>query len=1629
MTYNIQNKEYLIIEDQEEDYQSFRNELLKTGIAQDQIERWKGIPDKCETYYDLIFISIDLVQAGQNNIIQTLKSQFPQTAIIALGPSDNYTTAVHAIQEGIQDYLIKEQINPIQLFKAIQGAFQQKGLRLELKQKNEEIESLFQNNPRPLITFDLDSLEIIKSNKAATKEYGFTEEEFKSFSLKSIQPKEDYDLLKETIAKYRDTDESGTYITRHQRKNGETIDVELSFHALDDHSNTAIASLNNITEKVHTKKALSKCNQRFTHLSRATSDIIYDWNLNTNKISWGETKTSGFEHMGIEKSNIQKWIGLIHPEDQAAFISHWDKALSIKSHEKKFENYYRIQNAEGKYAHVKDKSIILINEENNPYRIIGAMEDISDLIQAEDKIKESEKKYSLLFNKSPIPKWYCESDSLQILDVNETAIDRYGYSKKDFRKLRLYDLMSNDDAKELRTKISALIEEEGSLNLGEWKQIKQDGEEILVEMVAHYLNLENEGKILFACIDITENALQKEKLEYANKRFEYVLEATYDAIWDWDIENNQLYWGKNFSKIFGHQDGAADINFNDWKQYIHPEDRECVLEDLFKTLQGDAQEWNYKYRFQRGNGKYAYVEDKCLVLRNEKGEAYRAIGAMQDITERTQKEQQLELMESVVKNSNDAILITEGSPIDEPGPRIIFANDAFFKNTAYKKEEVIGRSPRFLQGPKTDRKALDKVRQAIEQNESCKVEVINYTKFGDEFWVEFSIEPVKYNDKTHFISIQRDVTKRKLRENKNELFRKINLEISKPSDLKGRYDIVLKALADYCDFELAEGWVTNIDNTEINRITTYSSDSSLSRFFEEGTHFSKAKIGEGLPGKLWESRELLLWNDIDDHNLFIRKEEAKRLGLKSAIGIPLFYLDKLIGVIMFFTRKKREGLEDINEILKEVSHQFGAEFLRMKSEEQLNTFFQLSPDIFSIIDKNGQIKKVNQAFTQLLGYTQDEAERMDIFSIVEPKDIEQAKTIFESIFNGDQQDYIESRVQSKAGKTISISLSFNYDKDEELIYAVAKDITEQKRLEKLLHKSNELAKIGSWEYDLIEGNTYWSDTTREIYEVPGDFEPKLEEVINYYDKEGQKKITQLFNQCINGERNRWEAEVKLITATENEKWVHVEGTSEWKNGKCTRIYGSIQDIHERKVAEIKLYETNLRYQLATEATELGIWDWDIVNNEVVLDDKIYELYGISEEDFEGAYEELLELIHPDDVERFKGKVKAALQDDTKLLMTYRVIHPDKSIHHLKAHSEIIKDTDGKPYRLVGINYDITEEIKQQEELAKAHKEREDILESITDGFFAVDHDWNVTYWNAAAEEIVSLSRNEIIDKNFWNVFDEVLEDSFHQALLESMEEKKMLNFDHYYSEADLWLQVSTYPRKYGLAVFFKNITEQKKQEQQIIKMRNLQHHVINSTTDLIWSIDKDYRLVLANEAYLNKMKIASGVEYAIGKKVASQTNKEWDLEDERKTKWSKIYDRALSGERITHMLSIPIENQIRNFQISIHPIYQKGNQDKDSIIGLACFSRDVTERLEYIDAIEDQNKRLKDIAWMQSHIVRAPVTRIMGLAKLILEDEEDIEKINELLPHILESAEELDNIIHQINEKAKAIEITKNPDK
>ena len=130
----------------------------------------------------------------------------------------------------------------------------------------------------------------------------------------------------------------------------------------------------------------------------------------------------------------------------------------------------------------------------------------------------------------------------------------------------------------------------------------------------------------------------------------------------------------------------------------------------------------------------------------------------------------------VLEAENDVVLITQADSIDAPGPEIVYVNTAFEELTGFSKEEVIGKSPRILQGPNTSIEAKERIRLALENQEAVRTTIFNYSKQGNEYWSDISIIPLMDENGvvTHFAAIERDVTEQKMTNDRLEALSKID---------------------------------------------------------------------------------------------------------------------------------------------------------------------------------------------------------------------------------------------------------------------------------------------------------------------------------------------------------------------------------------------------------------------------------------------------------------------------------------------------------------------------------------------------------------------------------------------------------------------------------------------------------------------------------------------------------------------------------------------------------------------------------------------------------------------------------------------------------------------------------------
>ncbi len=313
------------------------------------------------------------------------------------------------------------------------------------------------------------------------------------------------------------------------------------------------------------------------------------------------------------------------------------------------------------------------------------------------------------------------------------------------------------------------------------------------------------------------------------------------------------------------------------------------------------------------------------------------------------------------------------------------------------------------------------------------------------------------------------------------------------------------------------------------------------------------------------------------------------------------------------------------------------------------------------------------------------------------------------------------------------------------------DITIQKKREELITKAKRVARIGYWEVNLNDNSVLWSDITREIHETATDYQPTLEEGINFY-KEGKYRdlISELVTIAIN-EGKPWDTELIIVTAKGNEVWVKTKGEAERVNGKPVRIFGTFQDIDEKKRAELKFNEASERLALATKEAKIGIWQYNVLENELIWDDNMFSLYGIKKEDFSGAVDAWERSIHPDDKEQGKKDLAMAISGEKEFDTTFRIIKPNGNIFHIKAFATVERDSKGNPLKMLGTNWDITDLKTTRLQLQRSEESFVGAFENSSIGMALVGLDGKWMQVNNSICNSLGYNKEELMELTFQDI--------------------------------------------------------------------------------------------------------------------------------------------------------------------------------------------------------------------------------------------------------------------------------------
>jgi PAS domain S-box-containing protein len=283
--------------------------------------------------------------------------------------------------------------------------------------------------------------------------------------------------------------------------------------------------------------------------------------------------------------------------------------------------------------------------------------------------------------------------------------------------------------------------------------------------------------------DITERKRAEESLQESKRFLQSTLNALsshiaiidehgeiieVNAAWNRFARENHFIGNHGVGDNYLNICGSAAGNFS--------EEASAVAEGIRSVMTGERAEFHMEYPCHSPKVQRWFV---VRATRFDGDGPVRVVVAHENITTRKEAEESLRLLSSAMEQATESIVITDAE-LDLPGPRIVFVNPAYTRMTGYTAAEAIGCNPRKLQGPRTDRAVLDRLRKNLESGECFSGEVVNYRKDGTPFDLEWQITPLRNasGTTTHYVAIQRDATQRNLERKRveNQLLESRKLE-------------------------------------------------------------------------------------------------------------------------------------------------------------------------------------------------------------------------------------------------------------------------------------------------------------------------------------------------------------------------------------------------------------------------------------------------------------------------------------------------------------------------------------------------------------------------------------------------------------------------------------------------------------------------------------------------------------------------------------------------------------------------------------------------------------------------------------------------------------------------------------
>ena len=860
-------------------------------------------------------------------------------------------------------------------------------------------------------------------NKTALKIEGMRKEEVIGKSLLDIRPTIDEYGLIPIFKKVWKSGEAAYYPAKEYKDNKYSNYYENRVFRLP--NGEIVAVYDDVTARENASLLIKESQERYDLAVNATQDGIFDWNLITNEIYYTPSWKNMLGYTDDELPNdFSIWETLTKPEDVK---KSWEMLQEVIDKKRdRFEMEFKMKHKDGHWVDIHSRANAILDKKGKAVRMIGTHIDITERKMVEKKSKEQDKEKSAMLKGMLNAFVIFES----VFDENNQFVSyRFQYINDAYEKITG---VKNEEV------FGKTVHEVWPDTEPEWikryGEVATSGESQSFELYHDptkkhyhcnvYRPFETNEKFCVIFEDVTERKHAEEQIRLITQRLQLSTESAGIGIWDLNLKNNILIWDKRMFELYGIEEADFEGAYEAWIAGVHPDDIVQADKEVQDAING-KKDFHSIFRILWPSGEVRYIEAYAMVQTDNDGAPERMIGVNWDISER--KKAEIELNESetkyrtLIENSIQGVVIAQSDPV-----RLSFASSAMADISGFTVSELTSMNPETLAKlihPDDRQRFFTNFQKRLGgENFERQSEYKIVDKSGAIKWVLVFSSRIKYQGEDAAIATFLDVTDRRLAEQtlveSEEKYRSLmeNLPVGIfRSTYEGIGISANQAMADIYGYQSVEE-LLSVPTSDFYT-SEYPREDNISILEVEGSLLGHETLERKKDGSL-------VWVSVNYRASFDEKGKIK-------------YID---GVINDITERKK------------------AEVSLRESEEKHRTILKTASDGFWLVDVNGHLIEVNDSYSRMSGYSEEELLQMSIsdLEVLESKD-EIIQRIKKIIKVGEAR--FETKHLRKDGSHFDVEASVQYQNtDGGRFVCFMHDITERKIADQKLLNALEKAK-------------------------------------------------------------------------------------------------------------------------------------------------------------------------------------------------------------------------------------------------------------------------------------------------------------------------------------------------------------------------------------------------------------------------------------------------------------------------------------------------------------------------------------------------------------------------------------------